>query len=118
MNPRRPWRAALLAVVAIAATSGCGAVAVDRSGGFERVASLVEERPDVEAVEARDGEMVVSLAPGADVASIVAAVVGAGGAVEEVRRPKASLEDLFLDLVEDRAGSGAAAAQGTEARAC
>jgi cobalt-zinc-cadmium efflux system outer membrane protein len=44
MNPRRTWLAAFLAVVAIAAGSGCSAVAVDRSGGFERVASLVEER--------------------------------------------------------------------------
>jgi hypothetical protein len=47
--------------------------------------------------------MDVQLRGDAEVAPLLAALVSAGVAIEEVRRPKASLEDLFLDLVQDDA---------------
>jgi ABC-2 type transport system ATP-binding protein len=62
----------------------------------------VRLRPEVLAARQCDGRLDVDLRPGSSVAAIVALVVSAGAALEEVRRPKATLEDLFLDLVEDR----------------
>jgi ABC-2 type transport system ATP-binding protein len=62
----------------------------------------VRLRPEVLAVRQHDGRLDVDLRPGSSVGAIVTLVVSGGAALEEVRRPKATLEDLFLDLVEDR----------------
>jgi ABC-2 type transport system ATP-binding protein len=68
-----------------------------------RVAALIESRPEVASVKATDSHMDVQLHDGAELAPLVALLVSAGAAIEEIRRPKASLEDLFLDLVDARA---------------
>ncbi|MCC6773734.1 MAG: ABC transporter ATP-binding protein [Gemmatimonadaceae bacterium] len=51
---------------------------------------------------AREGDaLVLRLTDGADVPAIVAWLVDAGVGIEEVRRDRASFEDVFLDLVAD-----------------
>jgi ABC-2 type transport system ATP-binding protein len=87
-------------------------------GMDERVAGLLRRRADVSSVECSGSELAVSLRGEADVAAVVADAVGAGAAVEEVRRRTSSLEDLFLDLVEDRAGVQGPTAEGREAATC
>ncbi len=75
-------------------------------GGFDvRVIGLLEARSEVASVEARDGQLNVHLRENAAVAPLVTLLVSAGVTVEEVRRPKATLEDLFLDLVDEDASS-------------
>lgn len=72
--------------------------------GFDAAAcALLAARPEVAAVSVRDDQLDVQLKPNAEIAPLVALLVSAGAAIEEIRRPKASLEDLFLDLVDDEA---------------
>jgi ABC-2 type transport system ATP-binding protein len=67
----------------------------------DRVATMLRARPEVRSVRCLDGTLHVELGAGADVSRLVAAVVNAGAAVEEVRKARATLEDLFLDLVDE-----------------
>ena len=70
--------------------------------GFDdRIAAMLQARPEVRGVRRQNATLQVEMAEGADVSRLVAAIVNAGGDVEEVRRTRASLEDLFLDLVDE-----------------
>lgn len=56
----------------------------------------------VENVEdSREGQLLVELQAHARGAPVVSALVGAGARIEEVRRDRASLEEVFLSLMED-----------------
>ncbi|CAA9585322.1 MAG: hypothetical protein AVDCRST_MAG19-4544 [uncultured Thermomicrobiales bacterium] len=61
----------------------------------------VRDRPEVATAELRDGRLLLDLRAGADVAAIVALLVGGGAAVEEVRRGAATLEEAFLGLMKE-----------------
>jgi hypothetical protein len=56
---------------------------------------------DVAGVERRDAGVRIALRDAANVAQLVALVVGAGAEVEEVQRERARLEDVFLTLMEE-----------------
>lgn len=71
-----------------------------RNLGPEVLAAL-RQRPEVVAAEVSNGRLQVELAPDADVAALVSLVVAHGGLVDEVRRSQASLEDVFLTLMEE-----------------
>ena len=73
---------------------------VGRGFGADALA-LLRARPEVAAAEAHNGRLVVHLGPDVEVAPLVSLLVGAGAEVEEVRRGKASLEDVFLTLMEE-----------------
>ncbi|HEY0306408.1 MAG TPA: ABC transporter ATP-binding protein [Longimicrobiales bacterium] len=49
----------------------------------------------------RNGRLVVQLVRGASAAPVVAALVNSGAEIEEVRRDAASLEDVFMSLLEE-----------------
>lgn len=70
-------------------------------GFTPEVMSLLQARPDVESATIQNGHLIVSLRGSARAAPIVAALVGAGVQIEEVRRGQASLEDVFLALMEE-----------------
>ena len=79
-----------------------GAPTVHIAGGGldDAVVESLGARPGVARVERNGGEgIVVRLTETGEVAPLVAWLVGAGVAVEEVRRERASFEDVFLDLV-------------------
>jgi ABC-2 type transport system ATP-binding protein len=88
---------------------GAPRVEVVGDGFSDAVVALLRARPEVAGVSVENGHLLIDLrtGPGADqptAAPLVAALVGAGAAVEEVRRGQASLEDVFLSLMEgDRA---------------
>jgi ABC-2 type transport system ATP-binding protein len=65
------------------------------------IAAMLRRRPEVRGVSRLDGTLRVELGDGADVSRLVAAIVNAGAGVEEVRKARATLEDLFVDLVDD-----------------
>jgi hypothetical protein len=48
-----------------------------------------------------DGLLLVELQRAARGAPVVSALVGAGAHIEEVRRDRATLEDVFLSLMEE-----------------
>jgi len=72
-------------------------------GGFnEDALALLRARPEVGAAEVRDDHLTIELRQETDVAPLVSLLVGAGVQVAEVRRGKASLEEVFVTLmVED-----------------
>jgi ABC-2 type transport system ATP-binding protein len=63
--------------------------------------TALRRRPEVAEVTLRDEQLTVKLAGEADVAPLVSLLVEAGGQIEEVRRGKATLEEVFLKLVEE-----------------
>lgn len=68
------------------------------SGGLM---AALRTRPEVVKVDEQDGRLLIDLREAADAAPLVSLVVSAGARVEEVRRGDASLEDVFLALMEE-----------------
>lgn len=80
---------------------GGGLVEIVGRGFSENILALLRARSEVAAVETNNGRLVVDLCREMEVAPLVSLLVGAGAEVEEVRRGKASLEDVFLMLMEE-----------------
>jgi ABC-2 type transport system ATP-binding protein len=58
-------------------------------------------RPEVRGVAVTEDGLTIDLQPGLPNAPLVRLMVEAGTQLEEIRRSKASLEELFLKLVEE-----------------
>ena len=69
-------------------------------GFTEDVMASLRARTEVASVSLEKGHLVIGLRREVDSAPLVSELVGAGVQVEEVRKGKASLEDVFLALVE------------------
>lgn len=67
----------------------------------ENVLALLRARSEVVGVERQDNRLLIELRGAVDTAPLVGLVVGAGAQVEEVRRGNASLEEVFLTLMEE-----------------
>jgi ABC-2 type transport system ATP-binding protein len=76
-------------------------IAIIGEGFTPEVMSMLQARPDVESATLQNGHLIVKLRGAVRAAPIVAALVGAGVQIEEVRRGQASLEDVFLTLMEE-----------------
>ena len=70
-------------------------------GFSESAISLLRKAPQVVAAEKRNGRLIIELSADADPAPLIGLAVGAGVQVEEVRRGEASLEDVFMTLMEE-----------------
>ena len=70
-------------------------------GFSDRALQLLLARPEVATVEVRNQSLDIDLRQETDTASLVSLLVNAGVQVEEVRRGKASLEEVFLTLMEE-----------------
>lgn len=70
-------------------------------GFTEEVLTSLRTRPEVAAVEWQNNHLLIELCGAVDVAPIVSLLVNSGAAVEEVRRANASLEEVFLTLMEE-----------------
>jgi ABC-2 type transport system ATP-binding protein len=73
-------------------------------GFTEAVLAAVRARPEVAAAEMVNGRLSIELHGAAETAPIVSQLVAAGAQVEEVRKGQASLEDVFLTLMNEEAG--------------
>ncbi len=70
--------------------------------GFDDAAlAKLRARPEVAAAEMRDGHLELLLTGDVEMAPLVSLLVAAGAQVEEVRKGKASLEEVFLTLVSE-----------------
>ena len=67
----------------------------------DAIVALLQARPEVIAVNRHNTHLEIEVRDDTDTAPLVGAIVSAGGQVEEVRRGKASLEEAFLELVEE-----------------
>lgn len=73
--------------------------------GFgEKVLGMLRERAEVRSAEIGNGRAVIELEEKAKMAPLVSLMVREGVEIEEVRRGKASLEDVFLKLMEEEEG--------------
>jgi ABC-2 type transport system ATP-binding protein len=85
--------------------SGSRRARVEIAGrGFSgALVSMLGRRPEVRSVSVAEAgaRLAIELRQDADAAGVVAAIVGGGGEVEEVRRGSATLEDAFRILVEE-----------------
>ena len=81
-----------------ARASGPRIEVVVRGFSVEALAQL-RARPEVVAAEAKNGRLAVDVRRDTDAAPLISLLVGAGVQVEEVRRDKASLEEVFLTLM-------------------
>ncbi len=70
-------------------------------GFSDEALALLRGRPEVAVVALQNGHLAVDLRQEAAMAPLVSLLVGAGVQVEEVRRGKASLEDVFLTLMKE-----------------
>ncbi|MEN6409040.1 MAG: ABC transporter ATP-binding protein [Anaerolineaceae bacterium] len=71
------------------------------AGFSETLLAALRARPEVLSVEQMNNHLIVETHPGADTAPLVSLMVSDGASIEEVRKGKASLEDVFLTLMEE-----------------
>jgi len=71
-------------------------------GFTQQTIELLRAQPEVLAVESLDGRLIVDLRGDAAVAPLVRLLTAGGAQIEEVNKQKASLEDVFLTLVEEK----------------
>lgn len=71
------------------------------SGFNEKTLTLLRARPEVSTAEVAGDQLTIYLGEETDTASLINLLVDAGVAVEEVRRGKASLEEVFVALMEE-----------------
>jgi ABC-2 type transport system ATP-binding protein len=70
-------------------------------GFSEQTLALLKARPEVGHAELQNGHLILELRQESEVGPLVSLIVQSGGEVEEIHRGKASLEDVFLTLMEE-----------------
>ncbi len=70
-------------------------------GFTEDVLGLLRARPEIAAITIENGHLEIDLTEDTDTAPLVSLAVSAGVEVQEVRRGKATLEEVFLTLMEE-----------------
>jgi ABC-2 type transport system ATP-binding protein len=83
------------------ARAGGPRVEIVGRGFSESALALLRARPEVTAAVVQNGHLEIDLRQETDTAPLVSLMVSAGVQVEEVRRGKASLEEVFLTLMEE-----------------
>jgi ABC-2 type transport system ATP-binding protein len=83
------------------ARSGGAHAQIAGRGFTEEILALLRARREVSAAEVRNSRLFVDLRGDVSIAPLVRLLVGAGAEIEEVRRGKASLEEVFLTLMEE-----------------
>ncbi len=83
------------------ARTGGAQVEVVGDGFDERVLGLLRERPEVATAEVLNSHLSIHLREETSIAPLISLLVNAGVEVEEVRKGRASLEDVFLTLMEE-----------------
>jgi ABC-2 type transport system ATP-binding protein len=70
--------------------------------GFnDQMLAMLRERPEVANVSLHNSHLTIELRGESKIGPLVSLIVRSGGEVEEIRRGKASLEDVFLTLMEE-----------------
>ncbi|MGA9351036.1 MAG: ABC transporter ATP-binding protein [Anaerolineae bacterium] len=83
------------------ARSGAPRAEVIGRGFNEEVLALLRARLEVAAADLQNERLLIDLRGEVDIAPLVSLMVSAGVEVEEVRKGKASLEEVFLTLMEE-----------------
>ena len=70
-------------------------------GFTDDLLALLRERPEVASADVQNGHLLLGLRGDSEIGPLVSLIVRQGGEVEEVRKGAASLEDVFLTLMEE-----------------
>jgi len=81
--------------------NGAPKVEIVGRGFSEGTLALLRAQPEVADAHLRNGRLLIDLKGEVDIAPLVSLIVTSGAAVEEVRKDKASLEEVFLRLMEE-----------------
>jgi hypothetical protein len=76
-------------------------VTITGRGFDEQMLAQLSARPEVAAANVYDGRLLIDLKGEVEIAPLVSLIVSAGGAVEEVNKSRASLEEVFLTLMQE-----------------
>jgi ABC-2 type transport system ATP-binding protein len=76
-------------------------VTITGRGFNEQMLAQLSARPEVAAANVSDGRLLIDLKNEVEVAPLVSLIVSAGGAIEEVNKSRASLEEVFLTLMQE-----------------
>jgi len=71
------------------------------TGFNEQILTLLRAMPEVALAELQNGHLLINLHGESKIGPLVSLIVESGGQVEEIRRDKASLEEVFLTLMEE-----------------
>jgi ABC-2 type transport system ATP-binding protein len=83
------------------AQTGGPRVEIIGRGFDDHIVKMLSAQPQVASASTHNQHLVINLQAEADVAPLVGLLVKEGASVEEVRRDQASLEDVFLKLMEE-----------------
>ncbi|MDA8216963.1 MAG: ABC transporter ATP-binding protein [Dehalococcoidales bacterium] len=83
------------------ARTGTARAEVVGRGFGEDILARLRARPEVAAAEIKNGRLVIDLREETDIAPLVSLLVAAGAEVEEVHKGTASLEEAFLQMMEE-----------------
>ena len=83
------------------ARSGSTRIEIQGRGFSAQILDLVRGNPYVTGLEMQNGQLIIDLIGEADPSDIVSTLVSNGAQIEEVRRTRASLEEVFLELTGD-----------------
>jgi ABC-2 type transport system ATP-binding protein len=83
------------------ARAGGPRLEISGRGFKDEVLAALRARAEVAAVHAHNGHLEIDLREDVDTASLISLAVGHGVQVQEVRRGKATLEEVFLTLMEE-----------------
>lgn len=81
--------------------AGAPRLEIHGRGFSEAALDQLRSRPEIAAAAMHDGRLVIDLRQSASAAPLVSLLVAAGVEIEEVQKPQASLEEVFLTLVEE-----------------
>ncbi len=88
------------------AQAGGSRVEILGRGFTPELLEQVKDRPEVRSLRAQNGNLSIELSGAVEVAPLVRMLVTGGAEVEEVRKDKANLEEMFLALVGENENNG------------
>ncbi len=83
------------------AKTGKPQVVIRGSGFTEHVLDILRKQPEVQAVEQQNNQLVIQMHTTPDIPTLVGLLAGEGAQVTEVHQGRASLEETYLQLMEE-----------------
>ena len=83
------------------AKTGRPQVVVSGQGFTAQALNLLRQRPEIELVEIQNHQLVIQMHAAPDIPALIGLLAGEGVQVTEVRQGKASLEETYLQLMEE-----------------
>ncbi len=81
--------------------NGGNRVEIQGSGFSESLLAALRSRPEVAGAQQVDHRLTIELKQETEIAPLVSLIVAQGGQVEQVQKGKASLEDVFMTLMQE-----------------